>query len=92
MNVAKEYWESSAEYCMNKIGGVGEEVDGEEWRDENMDEMEKVVLMFSSLKGGDIFVVMIRGAETRWWTLGEAADVLFKTLPMRRFMAKNYDD
>ena len=57
-----------------------------------MDKMEEVVFMFSSLKGGDIFVVMICGAETHWWTLGEAADVLFKTLPMRRFMATNYDD
>eukprot|EP00978_Attheya_sp_CCMP212_P003340 scaffold6892_cov37-Attheya_sp.AAC.3 len=35
---------------------------------------------------------MTRRAETCWWSIGEAANTLHKTLPMRRFMAANFDD
>jgi hypothetical protein len=89
-NVVKEYWDSSAAYCKSKVCDEFEEGDAEAG-DKN-DALEDVIRMFGDLQNGESFVAMKRGAETRWWSIGEAADVLYKTLPMRRFMAKNFDD
>jgi hypothetical protein len=96
VNVIREYWDASKEYCYEKDfnaptnddDGGGDDEEGKT----NGKDHEEVLAMFGNLEKGDRFVVMIRGAETRWWTLGEAADVLYKTLPMRRFMATNFDD
>jgi hypothetical protein len=85
-NVVKEFWDSLAKYC--KAVEVDDAYHGNDAAD-----MEDVVSMFGNLDKGESFVAVRRGAITaRWWSIGEAADMLFKTLPMRHFMAKNYDD
>jgi hypothetical protein len=85
-NVVKEFWDSSEKHCK------AVEVDDAYHAGNDATDMEDVVLMFGNLDKGESFVAIRRGAITCWWSIGEAADVLFKTLPMRRFMAKNYDD
>ena len=85
-NVVKEFWDSSAKYCKSVV----EEDDDQDETDST--DMEDVVTMFGNLDRGGSYVAVKRGAITRRWSIGEAADVLFKTLPMRRFMAKNYDE
>jgi hypothetical protein len=84
-NVVKEFWESSTKYCTNI------EFD-EEYNGQDNEDVQDVLTMFGKLDSGELFVAVKRGAVTRWWSIGEAADTLLKTLPMRRFMAKNYDD
>jgi hypothetical protein len=91
VNVVEVFWDSSAEYCYchEYEEEEGEEGDG---TDKNNKDYKYVIIMFDTLERGDKFVSMKRGAETRWWTIGEAACVLYDTLPMRTFMARNFDD
>jgi hypothetical protein len=58
----------------------------------NNDDYKDVLMMFGNLEKDDTFLTMKRGAKTRWWTIGEAACIIFHTMPMRKFMARNYDD
>jgi hypothetical protein len=84
-SAVKEFWDSLAKYC--KTVEVDNAYHGNDAAD-----MEDVVAIIGNLDKGESFVAVRCGAITRWWSIGDAADVLFKTLPMRRFMAKNYDD
>ena len=38
----------------------------------------------------DHFIAMIKGCINRWWSVGVAADVLFKTLSLQLVMAKKF--
>jgi hypothetical protein len=91
-NVVKEYWDSSARYCESKVLLFDEFEEGDAEAGDKNHAFEDVTRMFGDLENGKSFVAMKRGAETRWWSIGEAADVLYQTLPMRRFMAMNFDD
>eukprot|EP00978_Attheya_sp_CCMP212_P022191 scaffold65887_cov38-Attheya_sp.AAC.2 len=82
LNVSKEYWHSSAEFCYEQFGELFLEDDNNS--DNVLEQFEEVLLMFLNLEKGEKFVLMTRGAETRWWSVGEAADTLHKTLPMRQ--------
>jgi hypothetical protein len=62
LNVTKEYWHSSAEFCHEKFGELLED-DNNSYDD--LEQFEEVLLMFLNLKKGEKFVLMTRGAETR---------------------------
>jgi hypothetical protein len=64
----------------------------EEDDEEGDAEYKDVVVMLFEFQNGCKFVRMSRGSETRWWSIGESAQNMLKTLPMRRFMARNFDD
>jgi hypothetical protein len=42
-------------------------------------------------KYGRRFVGARKGSDTRWWTIGEAATILWDTLAMRIRLAENFD-
>jgi hypothetical protein len=50
-----------------------------------------VELMVTLDAHGRAFIGAKRGSDCRWWTLGEAANVLWNTLSMRVSLAENYD-
>jgi hypothetical protein len=59
--------------------------------DDNADEDEKVHIDFMIDKNGRRFVGARKGSDTRWWTIGEAATIMWDTLAMRIRLAENFD-
>jgi hypothetical protein len=57
----------------------------------NADEDEKVNIDFMIDKYGRRFIGARKGSDTRWWTIGEAATILWDTLAMRIRLAENFD-
>ena len=41
---------------------------------------------------GEKFIAMPRGSQSRWWSVGEAACILWNTKAMRWEIARNFDD
>ena len=84
-NFMKEFWDATKDFAYQVI--VDENfIEGDVEKREAADE---IVMELSALKK-DGFVKMTRGCETRWWTIGQAALILFNSLNTRIFMAKNY--
>jgi hypothetical protein len=84
--IVREYWSTIVEHT-NELNSFPEEDE-----EASSDEYEQVQLFIAKdEKSGKIFIGMKHGCETRWWTVGEAADILYETLPMRISMAINFD-
>jgi hypothetical protein len=88
-DIVREYWDALMEHT-KKLNSFSE--DEENTLDEHVQyqEVQEFVITRDE-PSGKLFIGMKRGCETRWWTLGEAADILYETLPMRISMAKNFD-
>jgi hypothetical protein len=97
INTVHKLWESSAKYCHQREANEEESDTADNnnntgYDENNNDDFKDVLVMFGDLEKGDNFVTMKHGAKTRWWMIGEAACILLHKLPMRKFMARNYDD
>jgi hypothetical protein len=49
-----------------------------------------IVKIFDNIDGSR-YICSKRGSDGRWWSIGEAADLLYKTIPIRKGMAENLD-
>ena len=78
----KAFWDASATYSMRNV----------ELEERDQETTNEILLMFMENDYSDNFVSMKRGCVTWWWTIGEAAWVLIRTLLMRHLMAKKFDD
>jgi hypothetical protein len=66
--------------------GVASDEEGEEATPEQF----KIVAAFSNLDGRR-YISSKKGSDSRWWSICEAADLLYKTLPIRKAMVENFD-
>jgi hypothetical protein len=56
-----------------------------------LDEYQEVQLFIArDKKSGKTFIEMKQGCETRWWMIGEAAHIIYKTLPIQKSMVKHF--
>jgi hypothetical protein len=84
--IVREYWDTIVEHTSMLDSSL------EEDEEASSDEYKDVQLFITQdKKSGKTFIGMKRGCKTRWWTIGEAAHILYETLPIQRSMAKNFD-
>jgi hypothetical protein len=83
------WWDIIADCALASIG-----LEGEEGEAGAIIMLEIRAMFEDNGEGGRIlsFTAAQRGVIARWWTIGNAAAILYKTLPMRRLMAQNFDD
>jgi hypothetical protein len=84
--IVKEYWRVIKDVVSDLPCASNDEEEIPDWADDNM-----VKLITFVNEQGQKFVGVKRASNTRWWTLGESATVLWKTLPMRIALAQNFD-
>jgi hypothetical protein len=84
-DIMKEYWNVIVEH----VSDLPDDADNDDYDDGgDVAEMEIVATICAH---GRAYIGAKRGSDCRWWTLGEAATVLWNTLPMRVSLAENYD-
>jgi hypothetical protein len=98
--VREALWHAIRDYAFAGVAGdeEGEEaaaeqfigVGGDEEREGATTEQLKLVAAFKELDGSR-YISSKRGSDSRWWSIGEAATLLLKTLPIRKAMAENFD-
>jgi hypothetical protein len=77
-DIVRQYWDAIMEHT-KKLNNFLEEDD--DASDGQYQEVQAFVITRDETSG-ELFIGMKRGCETRWWTLGEAADILYETLPI----------
>jgi hypothetical protein len=80
-DTVSQRWNAMAEHVDNLL--EGQEV-SEEYQDGQ-------VMVVHNPKRNKTFIGMKQGCETQWWTLGEAACILYDTLPVQVNMARNFN-
>jgi hypothetical protein len=81
--VREALWSALRDYAFDAVAGDEE---GEEATPEQFE----LATAYSKLEGSR-YISSKRGSDSRWWSIGEAADLLYKTLPIRKAMAENFD-
>jgi hypothetical protein len=97
----KLFWESNMEYAATDDRDIN--ITNHQDNEDEDDELPRIVpgdqahgewegvRVYIKRKGNINFIAMKKGCETRWFTIGEAACVLWDTLNVRYQVAKNYD-
>jgi hypothetical protein len=86
-HIVHEYWDALMEHT-KKLNSFSE--DKRNTSDEHYQDVQELIVTWNKPLGKNI-IGMKCGCETRWWTLGEAADILCETLPMQISMANVFD-
>jgi hypothetical protein len=81
--VREALWHALRDYAYDGVAGDEE---GEEATPGHFE----LVAAYDKL-GGSRYISSKRGSDSRWWSIGEAADLLYNTLPIRKAMAENFD-
>ena len=79
------------EYRNAIIGYISDLPEDDDNDDAGGDLEKRMELMVTIDDHGRAFIGAKRGSDCRWWTLGDATTILWKTLPMRVSLAQNYD-
>jgi hypothetical protein len=84
--VREALWHAIRDYAFD---GVAADEEGEETTSEQFE----LVAAYDNLEGGGRrYISSKRGSGPRWWSIGEAADLLYRTLAIRKAMAENFDE
>jgi hypothetical protein len=83
------WWDIIVDYALVDIDVEGEENEAGE---NNMLEINAMFVYNDEGVRNLSFIAAQHGSPSRWWTIGNAAAILYKTLPMRKVLAQTFDD